>query len=660
MFCVGLLACDTGSDSNAAGSRAATGAYGEEIIGYKLAPVEQVAVAANNPPRAAGEPPAPGAPINASTSSGGGQAPIATPAPLDSPDESSEPEPEELSEADDPAPDPIVPVPAPSTPSEAGAHLEAGVPSEGGVPTQVEGGTSPEAGVPTSSEPPIVNEAGVELDLGDAGVRAPLRCDIPEFEDIPVLERQVENPFRVAEEMPASTFSIDVDTGSYTLARAAINAGALPARQSVRIEEFINYFHLHYGQPEGDLPFSIYTELADCPWNPDNKLLMVGVQGQEVPLEDQPPANLVFLLDVSGSMGEAGKLPLLKQGFRMITKQLRDVDTVSIVTYSTTVNLALAATPGSDKQTILAAIEALYANGSTAGEAGVQLAYDVAQQHFIRGGNNRVLLATDGDFNVGINTTAELTQFIAEKRDTGVFLSVYGFGSPSGNFQDELAEQLADNGNGIYFFVDSQDEARRAFVHTLTGSLLTVAKDVKLQLQFNAGQVKGYRLVGYENRVLSNADFSNDSVDAGDLGAGLSVTSFFEIIPADSDNDVPEPQPGTDPLDDIASAADDAELTAVTGADLVEVRVRYKGAEADLSNLITKRVNAEDAERGEPSLKFSFASGVAEWAMQLRGSQYLPARRDLELLDQISLALPADREGAVKELLDLAGGSYEL
>lgn len=480
-------------------------------------------------------------------------------------------------------------------------------------------------------------------------------------------ELQPENPFRVTENMPASTFSIDVDTGSYTLARAALNQGVLPAPSTVRVEEFVNYFHMNYAQPEGDVPFSLYSEVGDCPWDPNHKLLMVGIQGQEVPIVDQPAANLVFLLDVSGSMAEPNKLPLLQKGFRMLARQLRPKDKVSIVTYAGSNRVLLEGVAGDQTETILAAIDSLSSGGSTAGAAGIQRAYEIAEAQFIDGGNNRVMLATDGDFNVGISSVPELTTFIASKRDTGVFLSVYGFGSPTGNFQDPTAEQLADNGNGIYFFIDSPEEARRAFIHSVSGSLLTVAKDVKLQLEFNPNDVIAYRLVGFENRVLNNADFSNDAVDAGELGAGLSVTAFFELIPSGPGASIPEAVPGTDPLEMLEATSDtqgpfaaEPEFPPVQGDDLVEIRIRYKGRDASKSDLIVGRYTAADIARENPSLKFSFASAVAEMAMQLRGSQYLPTERTDALYTQVEQARPADVQGAVGEFLALTKKAHGL
>lgn len=510
--------------------------------------------------------------------------------------------------------------------------------------------------VPEVPEPVPFDAEGLPFDGGAPLLKAAFLSQPP----LP------ENPFRVAQEESASTFSIDVDTGSYTLARGSLSAGVLPARESVRVEEFINYFHLHYAQPTKGEPFSTYAELAACPWNPENQLLMLGIQGQEVPLKDQPPVNLVYLIDTSGSMLDAAKLPLLQRGFRMMTRQLRPVDRVSIVTYAGSAGVVLEAAAGNEQDKILAAINALQAGGSTAGGAGIQLAYQVAQQHFIPGGNNRILLATDGDFNVGISTTPELVSFIGEKRETGVYLSVYGFGAAwnGGNYNDEVGEQLADNGNGVYFYIDSAEEARRAFLHTITGSLLTVAKDVKLQVQFNPAQVAGHRLIGYENRVLANADFSNDTVDAGELGAGLSVTAFFEIIPAGPGATIPIPALGTDPLEDAvasgdAMASEELALLPVTGADLVDVRIRYKGADATTSTLLTNRYTPTQLRHATPSLKFQFASGVAELAMALRGSQYLPSVRFGEVVRRIESALPADENGAVAECQQVAQNALE-
>ena len=486
----------------------------------------------------------------------------------------------------------------------------------------------------------------------------------PEPEPEPDPDVITENPYFSTTEAPASTFSIDVDTGSYTLARASLMDGHLPDPKTVRIEEFLNYFHLHYAQPPAGQPFALYTEQSACPWNPNHQLVMLGIQGQEVAFADQPAANLVFLLDVSGSMSRANKLPLLKKGFRMLVRQLRPQDRVSIVTYAGRESVVLEGVPGSDRETILNALASLESGGSTNGEGGIQKAYEIARANYIADGNNRVLLATDGDFNVGLSGTDELVEFIGAKRDTGVFLSVYGFGDAwgGGNFRDDVTEQLADNGNGVYFFIDGPEEARRAFIHTVSGSLLTIAKDVKVQVQFNPEQVKGYRLIGYENRVLANQDFSNDTVDAGELGAGMSVTALYEVIPASSIESVPEPLAGTAPVvkpDESSSGSETTGLTAVTGEDIMEVRIRYKKSDSNESQLLVNRYD-QSMVRDVPTLKFTFASAVSAYAMWLRGSQYVAADSAAATHGQIEPVFEIDAEGAVREMSDLFQTAREL
>ena len=480
----------------------------------------------------------------------------------------------------------------------------------------------------------------------------------------PVLSLVEENPFFSTTDESTSTFSIDVDSGSYTLSRAAVRAGFLPDPEDVRVEEFLNYFHFHYKPPAGEEPLSLYTEWSACPWNPERDLLMVGVQGQEVSLKDAPPLNLVYLIDVSGSMGSAMKLPLLIQGFRMLTSQLRDDDRVSIVTYAAAERVVLDGALGSDKETIDAALSGLQASGSTNGSGGIQKAYELAQQYFVEGGMNRVLLATDGDFNVGLSDVDELVEFISEKRDTGVFLSVYGYGSAwdGGNYQDEVGEQLADNGNGVYFYIDGVEETRRAFMHTVTGSLITVAKDVKLQLEFNPEFVKGYRLIGYENRVLSNSSFNDDSVDAAEMGAGMSVTALYEIIPADSSEGIPDPEPGTVPAapsEGEGGDAEDAGFSPPGASEVAALRLRFKESDSIESEAMTLALPTADR-REVPSYKFLFAASISEFALQLQGSQYLPAYRSDEILDQIEDTLVFDGEGAIEESLEFIQLAQEL
>jgi Ca-activated chloride channel homolog len=541
-----------------------------------------------------------------------------------------------------------------------------------------------------SAPPPIVaaSDAGVpgfvdaallDASLGDAAVDAQLLADANvndadamadasvHVKERPPQEATVlspENPFHLTREEATSTFAIDVDTGSYTLSRASIAAGHLPDPKSVRSEEFVNYFHFHYAEPSGDAPFSLYTELGACPWNEKRKLLLLGIQGQEVALKDQPPANLVFLIDVSGSMNDPAKLPLLKKGFRMLTSQLRAQDRVAIVTYAGHESVALTSTPGDQKELILAAIDRLESGGSTNGAGGIQKAYELAQQSFFEHGNNRVILATDGDFNVGLSQTDALKAFIATKRATGIYLSVYGFGAAwgGGNYKDTVGEQLADNGDGIYFYVDSPEEARRAFLESVSGSLLTVAKDVKVQVELNSAHIKAYRLIGYENRVLDNDAFNDDSADGGELGAGLSVTALFELILANTEDEVPSPLPNTVPqLASSESGDTNAAETfePLSADDLVEVRLRYKSRAANASTLVQNRYGQE-IEHTPSTPKFLFAAGVSELALQLRRSQYLPVQRQRALLEQLELAKPLDRDGAIAELIQLAKQAYAL
>lgn len=340
--------------------------------------------------------------------------------------------------------------------------------------------------------------------------------------------RITENEFLAAVNNPLSTFSIDVDTASYSNVRRFINQGQLPPADAVRIEELINYFKYKYPEPDGDEPFSISAELAACPWEPAHKLVHIGLQGKRIPLANAPANNLVFLIDTSGSMDSPDKLPLLKSAFKLLTDQLREQDRVAIVVYAGSAGLVLPSTSGSDKKTILSAIDKLEAGGSTAGGAGIDLAYEVARTSFIPSANNRVILATDGDFNVGVSSDGDLLRLIEREREAGVFLTVLGFGA--GNIKDSKMELLADKGNGNYAYVDTIHEARKMLVSGLGGTLNTIAKDVKVQVEFNPANVQAYRLIGYENRLMRAEEFNDDKKDAGELGAGHSVTALYEII----------------------------------------------------------------------------------------------------------------------------------
>ena len=338
----------------------------------------------------------------------------------------------------------------------------------------------------------------------------------------------VESGFKRVAENPLSTFSIDVDTAAYSNIRRMINRGEPVREDAVRIEEMINYFKYDYKKPDGDVPFAVTTELSDCPWNPENQLMLVGIQAKEIDFDHRPMSNLVFLLDVSGSMYEEDKLPLVQKSFGLLTDELTENDRVSIVTYAGYEQVVLEGARGDEKVKIREALDSLTAGGSTAGEAGINKAYELAQKYFIAGGNNRVILATDGDLNVGVSSESELTKLIEEKKKSGVHLSVLGFGT--GNIKDNKMEALADNGDGNYGYVDNLMEAKKILVEEMGGTLITVAKDVKLQVEFNPSQVSGYRLIGYENRALADEDFNNDAVDAGEIGAGHRVTALYELV----------------------------------------------------------------------------------------------------------------------------------
>ena len=420
-----------------------------------------------------------------------------------------------------------------------------------------------------------------------------------------------ENGYTAVSSAPLSTFSADVDTASYTNVRRMIDDGMDVPPDAVRIEEFINYFDYDYTDPADGEPFAVHTELSDCPWNDETELLMVGIntKGFDAVLDERPAMNLVFLIDVSGSMYDDNKLPLVQKSFSMLTDNLTAADRVSIVTYAGSDEVVLEGADGNDRKKILRAINDLEAGGSTAGAAGINTAYDIAQKYFIDGGNNRVILATDGDLNVGLSSESELTRLIEEKRESGVFLSVLGFGT--GNYKDNRLEALADYGNGNYSYIDSEKEAKKVLVDEMSGTLFTVAKDVKFQLEFNPANVKGYRLIGYENRVMAAEDFNDDTKDAGEIGAGHSVTVLYEIVPADSEMELGESE---------LKYASDSE--GVMGDELLTVNIRYKEPEGSESKLLTYPVN-KSLYSDKMSADMNFASCVAEFGMLLRNSRYI-------------------------------------
>lgn len=420
-----------------------------------------------------------------------------------------------------------------------------------------------------------------------------------------------ENGYTAVSSAPLSTFSADVDTASYTNVRRMIDDGVDVPPDAVRIEEFINYFDYDYTDPADGEPFAVHTELSDCPWNDETELLMVGIntKGFDAVLDERPAMNLVFLIDVSGSMYDDNKLPLVQKSFSMLTDNLTAADRVSIVTYAGSDEVVLEGADGNDRKKILRAINDLEAGGSTAGAAGINTAYDIAQKYFIDGGNNRVILATDGDLNVGLSSESELTRLIEEKREIGVFLSVLGFGT--GNYKDNRLEALADYGNGNYSYIDSEKEAKKVLVDEMSGTLFTVAKDVKFQLEFNPTNVKGYRLIGYENRVMAAEDFNDDTKDAGEIGAGHSVTVLYEIVPADSKMELGESE--------LKYASDS---DGVMGDELLTVNIRYKEPEGSESKLLTYPVN-KSLYSDKMSADMNFASCVAEFGMLLRNSRYI-------------------------------------
>lgn len=422
-----------------------------------------------------------------------------------------------------------------------------------------------------------------------------------------------ETGFQSVANNPLSTFSADVDTASYSNIRRMIEDGysmdEIPAG-AVRIEEMLNYFSYDYKLPGKNEPFGVTTVIGDCPWNEDAKLLQIGLKTQEIDFSEAPDSNLVFLLDVSGSMCTDDKLPLLQKSFSMLVEELGEKDTVSIVTYAGSDQVILEGESGDNKDKIMAAVNALEAAGSTNGAGGIETAYALAEKYFIEGGNNRVILATDGDLNVGVSSESDLKELVTEKKESGVYLSVLGFGM--GNIKDNKMETLADCGNGNYAYIDSISEAKKVLVEQMGATLVTVAKDVKFQVEFNPAYIKGYRLLGYENRALATEDFDDDRKDAGEIGAGHMVTALYEIIPVDSGQEIPETE---------LKYQDNKNDTGVTNGEWLNLKIRYKEPDADESLLKEYPVKEEDY-TSKPSEDFYFAAAVAEFGLLLRDSEY--------------------------------------
>jgi len=455
-----------------------------------------------------------------------------------------------------------------------------------------------------------------------------------------------ENVFKAVQDHPLSTFSIDVDTASYANVRRMLTEGVWPPKGAIRIEEMVNYFRYAYAGPpeDGEHPFAAHMVVAQCPWQPKHRLVRIGIKGREIALEQRPAANLVFLLDVSGSMSPRNKLPLVKRAMRMLVEQLTETDRVAIVVYAGAAGLVLDSTPCDHKDAVLEALGRLHAGGSTNGGEGIRLAYRVAREHFIRDGVNRVILCTDGDFNVGTTSESDLVDLIQEKARSGVFLSALGFGM--GNYQDSRLEKLADKGNGNYAYIDTIHEARKVLVEQASGTLVTIAKDVKIQVEFNPSRVSAWRLVGYENRVLADEDFNDDTKDAGEIGAGHTVTALYELVPADVDVAIP----GVDPLKyrkpaDLSDAAESDEL--------LTLKLRYKRPDGNTSILMTNVLRDQDVSFETADEDFRFAAAVAAFGMILRDSQYV-GEYTLEAVETLARsALGNDADGYRAEFLRL-------
>jgi Ca-activated chloride channel family protein len=455
-----------------------------------------------------------------------------------------------------------------------------------------------------------------------------------------------ENGFHNPKDNPLSTFSIDVDAASYSNVRRFINSGQLPPKDAVRIEEMINYFNYNLPAPTNNEPVAIHTELSTTPWNPQHRLLRIGLKARVVQTDKLPASNLVFLIDVSGSMASANRLPLVKSSLKMLVDQLRPQDKVAIVVYAGAAGLVLPSTAGSDKTTIKDAIDRLDAGGSTAGGEGIKLAYKTAKQNFFKSGNNRVIMATDGDFNVGASSDSDMERLIEQERKSGVFLSVLGYGM--GNYKDSKMETLADKGNGNYAYIDNITEARKTLVSEFGGTLFTVAKDVKLQLEFNPGKVAAYRLIGYENRMLNKEDFNNDQKDAGDMGAGHNVIALYEIIPAGLKDKF------TNSVDPLKYQKNEKAVPNSTSADMLTIKFRYKEPNGSVSKMAQATVYDKPAEFKSTSVDFRFAAAVAEFGMLLRDSEFKQNARYDEAISIARAAKGTDHEGYRAEFVKLA------
>lgn len=460
-----------------------------------------------------------------------------------------------------------------------------------------------------------------------------------------------ENGYKSVQNNPLSTFSIDVDRASYANVRRFINQGEKPPVDAIRIEEMVNYFKYNYPEPDGEHPFSVYTEVAGCPWNKEHYLMHIGLKGMDIDLTELPPSNLVFLLDVSGSMNSPNKLPLLKSAFTLLVNQLRPEDRVAIVVYAGAAGLVLESTPGNQKEKILSAIEKISAGGSTAGGAGINLAYKVALENFAKEGNNRIILATDGDFNIGASSNAEMERLIEEKREKGVFMTVLGFGM--GNYKDDKMEIIADKGNGNYAYIDNIQEARKVLVSEFGGTLFTIAKDVKFQIEFNPAQIKSYRLIGYENRLLNDEDFNDDKKDAGEMGAGHTVTAIYELVPLRAGTGVPS-------IDPLKYQVSKKLRNNNQSEELLTVKLRYKKPDGVTSKLMEIPFESGIIDFDEASENLQFSAAVAGFGMIMRESEYLGNYTIEDILRVARNAKGLDEEGYRGEFIRLAKTARDL
>ncbi|GAB4474722.1 MAG: VWA domain-containing protein [Thermoflexibacter sp.] len=454
----------------------------------------------------------------------------------------------------------------------------------------------------------------------------------------------IENQFQTPKHAPLSTFSIDVDKASYANSRRMIVSGQIPYKDAIRIEEFVNYFDYEYPNPTGEHPFSITTEVSSCPWNPENQLVHIGLQGKKLDYTKLAPSNLVFLIDVSGSMAGENRLPLLKSSLKLLINELSEKDKIAIVVYAGAAGLVLPSTPASEKSQIIKVLDKLEAGGSTAGGQGIKLAYQVAKENFIADGNNRIILATDGDFNVGVSSTSELVRLVEEKRKEGIFLTLCGFGM--GNYKDDRMEEIAKNGNGNYFYIDNINEAKKVFVKEMRATLFTIAKDVKIQVEFNPTKVQAYRLIGYENRMLKDVDFNDDKKDAGELGAGHTVTALYEIIPAGVKSEYLKS------VDDLKYQSNQ-NTNVANNDELMTIKFRYKKPSEDTSQLMTHVLKDKSKKLEETSDNFRFSASVAEFGLLLRDSEFKGNANYDQVISLAKGAKGNDSEGYRAEFIRL-------